>query len=214
MITEWATWFNKGPSFYSTLKHLFIFRLSVSKKESRKSATVQTLPNSSSPSSCDSSSSFVVSLPLSIYCLSWCLFSSPFISLVLSCHCRVWTSLVSFPQDWSTISPRESHLTIFKVSQDVNTTIFDICIDLDENLQWKVNKVLRVLTDTLQGIPPVLSSLALVKKVVDDLDKSDICKGNQDDKFMPLASEPFMGYQVSTNTPFYRRGYCLPWFLW
>lgn len=92
--------------------------------------------------------------------------------------------------DWGTHLSSDV-LTIFKVTEQAGCTLFEMTIIVNEDLKWKIciqQVELRVLPATLVEVPPIITSLSILRKLVTYLEFSAVCIGNPDQKFMSLAS--------------------------
>ncbi|SMN00279.1 hypothetical protein SPONN_2362 [uncultured Candidatus Thioglobus sp.] len=93
--------------------------------------------------------------------------------------------------DWSIISLNEAHLTLLKTSQCAGTTLFEISIDVNQDLQWKIcirSKEFSLPADFPLQIPPIITSVSTLRKLVTYLSDMVVCAGNPDERFMLLAS--------------------------
>ena len=67
----------------------------------------------------------------------------------------------------------------------------EFSIDIDQELRWTLSvhgKKLEVLPDSIKSLPPLFSSLSMLREMVAYLDNMVLCRGNPDNKFSSLAS--------------------------
>ena len=92
---------------------------------------------------------------------------------------------------WLSVS-NEKSLILSKLACSTSEHVeIGVSLVVDENLQWKVlvrGRKVDVLMGPLTVIPSPLSSLSNLRKLIDTLDKSVICVGNNDKKYLPLLS--------------------------
>ena len=75
-------------------------------------------------------------------------------------------------------------------------------VAVDEELKWKLFVRGKEISDvnvpeSLKSVPPAISSLTQLRKILDILNTLHVCEGNADEKYLPLLTRKKKFYDIS-----------------
>lgn len=91
---------------------------------------------------------------------------------------------------WTPV-PSDAYVNFSKMVSHDDKVEIESSIAVDRDLKWKVfvrGKEVKDLPKSLEALPPIVSSMSDLHKIMAIFCSSTICIGNPDDKFFPLLS--------------------------